>query len=66
MAREIFIDIPECIGCESCVEVCPDIFEFDEDEEKARLINPEVEDEECAQESIDTCPVECIHWADEE
>ncbi|MBU4190737.1 MAG: ferredoxin [Proteobacteria bacterium] len=35
----IVIDHDECIGCESCVEICPDVFEMDSDGEKAIVIN---------------------------
>ncbi|RUM47232.1 MAG: ferredoxin, partial [Desulfocapsa sp.] len=31
MAKQVEIDANECIGCETCVELCPDIFAFDED-----------------------------------
>ena len=65
MAKQIIIDEPECTGCETCVEVCPEVFEFDEDEEIAKVINPEADDE-CVEEAIDSCPVECITWEDEQ
>ena len=64
MARRIVIDEDECEGCESCVELCPDVFAFDEDTEKARVIAPESEDE-CVEEAMDSCPVDCIHWEDD-
>ncbi len=64
MAKEVFIDTPECIGCESCAELCPDVFEFDEEEEKAKVIQPEGGDEECIEEAINTCPVDCIEWVE--
>jgi ferredoxin len=62
MTKRVFIDTDECIGCESCVELCPDVFEFDSDSEKAIVITPESGPEECIDEAIETCPVECIHW----
>jgi len=52
---------PESIGCRSCVEICPEVFAFDEEKEKARVIKPESGPEELVQEAIDTCPVECIY-----
>jgi ferredoxin len=62
MGRKIVIDEEECIGCGSCSELCPDVFEMDEEAEKARVILPEGGNEECIEEAISTCPVECISW----
>jgi len=63
MAKQVVIETEECIGCESCVELCPDVFAFNEDEEKAYVQLLEGGDEACIEEAISTCPVECIHWA---
>ena len=38
MAKQVEIDLEECLGCEACAEVCPDVFGFDEDEEKAFVV----------------------------
>ena len=64
MGKKVIIDTDECIGCESCVELCPDIFEFNENEEKANVKLAEGGEEECIDEAISTCPVECIHWVE--
>ena len=64
MGEKVVIDTEECLGCESCVELCPDVFEMDEEEEKALVILPEGGDEECIEEAISTCPAECIFWED--
>jgi ferredoxin len=64
MAKQVVIDEEECEGCETCVELCPEVFEFDEDIQKAKVIDPEAE-ADCVQEAIDSCPVECIHWEDD-
>jgi len=60
----------KCIGCGSCVALCPKYWEMGEDG-KARLINSvkntegnyelEMEDIECNQEAADACPIEIIH-----
>ncbi len=60
----------KCIGCGSCVALCPKFFEMAVDG-KAKLLgskknskgNDELEVEEigCAQEAADACPVEIIH-----
>lgn len=62
MSRSVYIDEDECIGCGSCVEICPEVFEMDSDTDKAVVIKSEGGPEDEIQEAIDTCPVECIHW----
>jgi ferredoxin len=63
--RSVYIVTEDCVGCESCVELCPDVFEFDVDAEKARVIMSEGGHEERIEESMDSCPSECIHWEEE-
>lgn len=65
MAKRVVIDTEECTGCETCVELCPDVFEFNEDDEVAVVIQEEGGDEDCINEAIETCPVECIHWEED-
>ena len=60
MPKQVNLDQEECIGCESCVEICPEVFAFNEDEEKAYVLAPEGGDIECAEEASASCPVECI------
>ncbi len=60
MAKLVVIDIDECIGCQSCVEICPEVFGFNDDEEKAYVVNPDGGDEDCAEEAAAACPADCI------
>lgn len=61
MAAKIVIEHDECIGCESCVEICPSVFRFDDDEVKAYVIDgAETSEEECVEEAIASCPTDCI------
>lgn len=62
MAKKVKIDEDECVGCEACVELCPDIFEFVDDEEKAIVKMAEGGDEDCINEAIDSCPADCIMY----
>jgi ferredoxin len=62
MERLVYIDTDECIGCENCVEICPEVFGFNPEVEKAAVILPEGGSEECIEDAMDSCPVECIHW----
>jgi len=62
VSKKVYIETDECIGCENCVELCPDVFGFDDPSEKAFVLMPEGGPEECIEEAIETCPVACIHW----
>ncbi|GAU08347.1 ferredoxin [Desulfoplanes formicivorans] len=55
----IVIDVEECLGCETCVELCPEVFKMDDAGEKATVIDPD-STLECVEEAIDSCPVEAI------
>ena len=59
MAAQIVIDEEECLGCESCVEICPDVFEMNDDE-KAVVKDGADTDADCVEEAIASCPGECI------
>jgi ferredoxin len=63
MSQTITKNMDECIACGLCVELCPAVFVLGED--KPIIAKPQVgpEDEACAQEAIDSCPVSCIYWA---
>ncbi|AEI13839.1 4Fe-4S ferredoxin iron-sulfur binding domain protein [Flexistipes sinusarabici DSM 4947] len=61
---KVALDQEECIGYRACVEICEEVFGFNEDEEKAYVIKPEGGPEEEIQEAIDSCPTDCIYWED--
>jgi ferredoxin len=62
MAPIPVIETEDCVGCGSCVEICPEVFVLNESIAKAQVINPDG----CPPEKIDEakaiCPVNCIHW----
>jgi ferredoxin len=62
MAKRVYIDEEECIGCGTCEEICDEVFKLNEDTDKAEVIKPEGGPQDLIQEAIDSCPVECIHW----
>jgi ferredoxin len=65
MAKRVVIDSEECVGCQTCVELCPDVFSFNDASEKAEVIKEEGGPEDCIEESMSSCPVECIKWEED-
>jgi ferredoxin len=65
MAKRVVIDSEECVGCQTCVELCPEVFAFDEASEKAEVVKAEGGPEDCIEEAITSCPVECIRWEED-
>ena len=51
------IDKKKCIGCGTCVAVCPEIFEMTDDN-KAKIKSKK--NASCIKEAIEACPVEAI------
>mgnify|MGYP000380343480 CR=1 FL=1 len=62
MGKKVYIDEEECIGCGTCEELCPQVFQLDEESQKAQVIMPEGGPEELIEEAMESCPVSCIHW----
>jgi ferredoxin len=56
------VDYETCIGCGSCVEICPEVFELRSDE-KAWVKGLDKCDTCNCQEAIDLCPVQAIIWS---
>jgi ferredoxin len=52
------------VGCQTCVELCPDVFTFNDASEKAEVVKEEGGSEDCIEEAMSSCPVECIKWED--
>ena len=57
---EIIIDTYQCSGCETCVEMCPDVFRIDESTEKAILVNTSPEITDAVRQAAAFCPEKCI------
>ncbi len=60
MSQKVTLDEDECIGCQSCVEICPDVFGFDDETEKAFVYEQYDAGEECIEDAAASCPVDCI------
>lgn len=57
MAKPI-VDFDLCVGCGSCVEVCPEVFEMRD--EKAWVIGEDKCDTCDCQQAADLCPSQAI------
>ncbi len=64
MAKIPYIEQEECTGCGLCEDMCPEVFQLNEDG-ISEVHDPEGAPEEEIQEVIESCPVECIHWKEE-
>lgn len=53
----IKVDKDACIGCGTCMSLCPDVFELNA-EGKADVISQD--NIECAKNAVETCPVQAI------
>lgn len=65
--HEVFIDRSECNACSGCCDMCPDIFEWDDDEGRPCLRRQFATHDE-VREAIAFCPRRCISvdgWTEE-
>lgn len=53
------VDQEKCTGCGTCVALCPDVFEIDEDG-KSKVKNADACDNCDCQAAADSCPEEAI------
>jgi len=58
---KVEVDQDLCISCGACVDVCPDVFDWNDDE-KAAAVAPEVpgDMEDQAHEALEGCPTNAI------
>jgi|OM-RGC.v1.034278817 ferredoxin len=57
----VYVDQDECIACGVCIDMCPDVFDWN-DEGKSHVIVDEVpaDLEDCVQDAMSSCPTEAI------
>lgn len=56
-----YVDRDACIGCGTCVALCPAVFQL-KDDGKSDVVDANGASEAEVQQAIDSCPVQCIHW----
>jgi ferredoxin len=66
MPNSLIINTEKCIGCGTCVELCSNVFSFNENEDKIEIIMQEGGYEDCIEEAIESCPAECISYTEDE
>ena len=55
------VDEDACTGCAACQDVCPEVFDMNEDEIAIVKVEPiPAEHEAAAEEAAESCPVEAI------
>jgi len=57
------VDLDLCIGCNACVEVCPEVFELKD--EKAYVTASDKCDACNCEQTVDLCPVQAISIVEE-
>ena len=57
---KVRVDKETCVGDETCVEVCPEVFEMQGDVAVAKMENVPKDLEEKVKEAATSCPVEAI------
>jgi ferredoxin len=58
------VDIGTCSLCMGCVELCPEIFQYN-DAGYIEIIELEEYPEECIDDAVMLCPEDCITWKEE-
>ncbi len=62
--RGVYVDEVTCIGCRNCAHVASNTFFIEPEYGRARAMRQDGDPEALIQEAIDTCPVDCIQWAE--
>ena len=66
--KKIILEKSKCVGCAACEALCPKFFEIKDGkshlkgskEDSIKNEELEVEDTDCADEAVDSCPAQCI------
>jgi len=57
---KVTVDKETCSGCGVCVDICPDVFEMEDEVARAKVSDVPAEFEDAVKESAEACPGESI------
>jgi ferredoxin len=57
---KVKVDKETCVSCGTCVDICPDIFEMDDDIAVTKMDTVSEGLQESCREAAESCPVEAI------
>jgi len=61
---KVYVDQDECIACGVCIDMCPDVFDWNEDGKSDAIVDEVPADlEDCVRDAMDACPTEAIKEA---
>ena len=61
---KVTVDEETCIGCEVCVDTCPEVFEMVDDKARVKINEVPRDVVESCREATENCPVEAIQIED--
>ncbi len=61
MKRTPVVDLSDCLVCDTCLAVCPEVFILNE-AGFIEVVELDSYPAECVEEAIRYCPADCIHW----
>jgi len=65
--KKLVVDQEKCIGCGTCVALCPEVFELGEEgKARVKLQAPSSKLQVKIEEAIESCPVGAITWQNED
>jgi ferredoxin len=60
----VAVDEETCIGCSLCAEICPKVFEMNDDKARVKVDEVPKDVAESCREAAENCPVEAIQIED--